>query len=150
MQPADPEEFARNMLRVMEDGTKFYTSLLQRTEPQGKSGAAAPEFLDASKTLAELSQAWMADPGKLAEAQGQLYQNYLDLWNGTMRRLMGEAVPPVAKPDPGDSRFKDAEWSANPYFDYWKQAYLISTKWAEQMLVQTPGLDEKVRCSRLV
>ncbi len=145
MQPANPEEFARNMMRVMEDGAKFYASLLQRSEPQGKQGGGTPEFLDATKTLGELSQAWMADPGKLAEAQGELYKGYLELWNGTMRRLMGETVAPVAKPEPGDGRFKDAEWSANPYFDYWKQAYLISTKWAEQMLAQTPGLDDKAR-----
>ncbi len=145
MQPANPEEFARNMLRVMEDGAKFYATLLQRTEPQGKSSGAAAELFDASKTLAKLSQAWMSDPAKLAEAQGELYKGYLDLWNGTMRRLMGETVPAVAKPESGDNRFKDAEWAANPYFDYWKQAYLISTKWAEQMLAQTPGLDEKAR-----
>ena len=145
MQPANPEEFARNMLRVMEDGAKFYTTLLQRTEPRGKQGGASTELFDASKTLAELSQAWMSDPGKFAEAQGELYKGYLELWNGTMRRLMGETVVPVAKPEPGDNRFKDAEWAANPYFDYWKQAYLISTKWAEQMLAQTPGLDDKTR-----
>jgi polyhydroxyalkanoate synthase subunit PhaC len=145
VQGHDPEELAHNMMRVMQDGAKFYAGLLQRTEAQGETGGAAPELMDSTRTLAELTQAWMTDPATFAEAQSKLYGSYMDLWNGTMRRLMGEQVAPLAKPDPGDGRFKDAEWSSNPYFDYWKQAYLLSTKWAEQMLAQTPGLDDKVR-----
>ena len=87
----------------------------------------------------------MTDPAKLAEAQSELYRGYMELWNGTMRRLMGENVLPVAKPLSGDGRFKDSEWSANPYFDYWKQAYLLTTQWAEQTLSNTPNLDERTR-----
>ncbi len=30
----------------------------------------------------------------------------------------------------------------NPYFDFWKQAYLVTAKWAEDMLQNTEGLDE--------
>ena len=144
LQPANPEEFARNILKMMEDGAKFYAGLLQRGEPNGQQGVA-PEMIDASKTLSELSQAWLADPTKLAEAQSQLYGNYMELWNATMRRLMGEHVAPVVEAEAGDNRFKDAEWSANPYYDYWKQAYLLSTKWAEKMLAETPNLDDKAR-----
>jgi polyhydroxyalkanoate synthase subunit PhaC len=139
----DPEEFARNMLRVIEDSGKLVAGIIERTQPAG--GGGAPDFTDTTRTLTELSQAWMADPTKFAEAQGELYGSYMELWNGTMRRMMGETVEPVAKPQAGDARFKDAEWSANPYFDYWKQAYLLTTQWAEQMLAQTPDLDERTR-----
>ena len=138
----NPDEFVRNMLRVIEDGGKFVAALVQRSQPEGTK---PPDFTDTAKTMAELSQAWMTDPAKLAEAQGDLYRGYMELWNGTMRRLMGEAVLPVAKPQSGDGRFKDAEWSANPYFDYWKQAYLLTTQWAEQTLSNTPNLDDRTR-----
>ena len=43
----------------------------------------------------------------------------------------GRAAEPVAEPEPKDSRFKDPEWSENPVFDFLKQAYLITTRWAE-------------------
>jgi polyhydroxyalkanoate synthase subunit PhaC len=142
---SDPDEFARNMLRMIEDAGKFVTGIIERTQPQGGAGGGAGDVMDTTKTLTELSQAWMADPAKFAEAQGDLYRGYMELWNGTMRRLMGEEVGPVAKPQAGDSRFKDAEWSQNPYFDYWKQAYLLTTQWAEHMLAQTPHLDERTR-----
>ncbi len=144
-QSLNPEEFGRNILRMMEDSAKFYGTLLDRSTSSDKQTSSLPEMFDATKTLTQLSQAWMSDPTKLAEAQGDLYRGYLDLWNGTMRRVMGETVAPVANPEPGDGRFKDADWSANPYYDYWKQAYLLSTKWAEHMLSQTPGLDDRVR-----
>ena len=67
------------------------------------------------------------------------------LWNSTVRRMLGEEVPPVAEPEPGDNRFKDPEWSKNPFFDFWKQAYLITTHWTEDMLDKTEGLDERTR-----
>ncbi|MEQ1615328.1 MAG: alpha/beta fold hydrolase, partial [Hyphomicrobiaceae bacterium] len=139
---SNPDEFTRNMLRVIEDGGKFVAALVQRSQPPGTK---PPDFTDTAKTLTELSQAWMTDPTKLAEAQGELYRGYMDLWNGTMRRLMGDSVEPIAKPQSGDGRFKDSEWSANPYFDYWKQAYLLTTQWAEQTLSNTPNLDERTR-----
>ncbi|MCK9910923.1 hypothetical protein MXD81_17375, partial [Microbacteriaceae bacterium K1510] len=65
--------------------------------------------------------------------------------NNTVRRMFGEAVAPVAEPEPGDNRFKDPEWTANPYFDFWKQAYLLTSRWAEDMLENTEGLDGKTR-----
>jgi polyhydroxyalkanoate synthase subunit PhaC len=144
-QVSNPDEFARNMLRVIEDAGKFVAGIIERTQPQGASGSGTSDVMDTTKTLTELSQAWMSDPAKFAEAQGELYRGYVELWNGTMRRLMGEQVAPVAKPQSGDARFKDAEWSSNPYFDYWKQAYLLTTQWAEHMLAQTPDLDERTR-----
>ena len=57
----------------------------------------------------------------------------------------GRTSTPVAEPEPSDNRFKDPEWSANPYFDFWKQAYLLTTHWAEDVLHQTEGLDERTR-----
>ena len=144
---SDPDEFARNMLRVIEDGGKFVAGIIERSQPVGPTGtgASAPDFTDTTKTLTELSQAWMSDPTKLAEAQATLYSGYMELWNNTLRRMMGDDVQPVAKPQPGDPRFKDTEWSNNPYYDYWKQAYLLTTQWAEQTLAQTPNLDERTR-----
>ena len=142
---SDPEEFARNMLKVIEDGGKLVAGIVERTQPAGSGGSAMADFTDTTKTLTELSQAWMSDPAKLAEAQAVLYRGYLELWNNTLRRLMGEKVEPVAKPQSGDARFKDADWSNNPYYDYWKQAYLLTTQWAESTLAQTPDLDERTR-----
>ena len=79
------------------------------------------------------------------EQFGELARDLMQLATNTAQRMMGMQAEPVAKPEPGDNRFKDPEWSANPFFDFCKQAYLLACKWAEDQLAATPGLDERAR-----
>jgi polyhydroxyalkanoate synthase subunit PhaC len=138
----DPEAFARNMLRVFEDGNKFMATMMERSLSKPQSNQDTSET---TAMMTNIATSWAANPQKLVEAQTDLYRGYLELWQGSMRRLLGEQVAPVAKPTAGDNRFKDGDWSANPYFDYWKQAYLLTTQWAETQLAETKGLDESGR-----
>lgn len=141
----DPEAFARNMLKVMEDGQKVMSGLMERSDDEVGPYSASHELVEASKTMADIWQLWLQNPTKLAEAQTELTYSYVDLWQNTMRRMMGEDVAPIDKPDKGDARFLDPDWSQNPYFDYWKQAYLITTHWAQKLLDDTEGLPEDER-----
>ena len=59
--------------------------------------------------------------------------------------VLGEEVEPVVEPEPGDNRFKDPDWSNGQFFDFWKQAYLITSRWAEDLTRNTEGVDEKTR-----
>ncbi|MEW5963472.1 MAG: class I poly(R)-hydroxyalkanoic acid synthase [Pseudomonadota bacterium] len=142
---SDPEEFTRNMLKLFEEGGRAMADFLERSDTRSGPFSAASEITEASKTMADFWRHWMSEPAKLAEAQGSLMRSYMELWGNSMRRLMGEDVPPIAVPEPGDNRFKDPEWSSNPYFDFWKQAYLLTTGWAENVLRQTEGLDERTK-----
>src|SRR5262245_28698970 len=141
----NPEEFARNMLRLFEEGGRAMTGLLERSDAKISPYSAASEVSEAASTVADIARIWMGDPTKLAEAQSTLVRSYLELWNNSVRRLFGEKVEPVIEPEPSDNRFKDPEWTSNPYFDFWKQAYLLTTHWAEDVLQQTDGLDERTR-----
>lgn len=141
----NPEEFARNMLRLFEEGGRVMGDLLDRPDAKISPFSAASEATEAIGTLTDIARLWFTDPAKLAEAQGALVSSYIDLWNNALRKLLGEQVQPVAEPDPSDNRFKDPEWSSNPYFDFWKQAYLLTTNWAEDVLQQTEGLDGPAR-----
>ena len=142
---ADPEAFGRNMLRLMEEGQKVMSGLLERVD--GKTGpfSAATEMTDAAKLFSEIAQPWMMEPAKLVEAQGALFGSYMQLVSNTAQRAMGTAALPVAEPEAGDNRFNDPEWSRNPYFDFWKQFYLITMRWLEDLLNKTEGLDERTR-----
>jgi polyhydroxyalkanoate synthase len=142
---ADPEAFGRNMLRLMEEGQKAMSGFLERA--QGSTGpySAASEMTDAAKLFSEIMQPWMAEPARLVEAQAGLANNYMQLVANIATRVMGGEATPVAEPESGDNRFNDPEWSSNPYFDFWKQAYLITSRWLEDMLDKTDGLDERTR-----
>jgi polyhydroxyalkanoate synthase subunit PhaC len=144
-QVTDPEVFGRNMLRLFEESGKVMGEMFQRSAGATGQGSTVNEMTEMSKLFSEVAQHWMADPAKLAETQGQLVQSFVELWQATTRKMAGDPVEPVITPEPGDNRFRDAEWSSNPYFDYWKQAYLLTTKWAEQMVKDTKGLDETTR-----
>jgi polyhydroxyalkanoate synthase len=140
---ADPEAFGRNVLRLMEEGTKALHGFLD----PGK-GTVPPAFVDwteAAKLFSAVAQPWLAQPARLVEAQTALFTSYTQLMSNIARRAAGAEAAPVATPEPGDNRFSDPEWSANPYFDFWKQAYLITAQWLQDMLDKTDGLDERTR-----
>src|SRR5262249_58735120 len=62
-----------------------------------------------------------------------------------VKRMAGEKVEPVAAPDPGDKRFADPEWSSNQFFDFIKQSYLLTVRWANHLVNDAEGLDPHTR-----
>jgi polyhydroxyalkanoate synthase len=87
----------------------------------------------------------MSDPQRTLEAQSSLIKGYMELWAQTMRRLSGEEATPIATPAERDKRFIHPEWSANPFFDTMKQAYLITASWAERMVRDAESLNEHTK-----
>ena len=144
-QVQDPEELVRNVLRLVEDGGKVVSGLIERADAKGGSFSTASEMAQATKVLGEVAQKWMADPARALEMQGELVRGYVDVWQHAWARALGQQPPPVAEPETGDARFRDPDWTSNPYFDFWKQSYLVTTHWAEKALADTAGLDERTR-----
>ena len=144
--PNQIEALATNMVRLFDQGAKAFTALAERSSANGQGPyGMASEVGEAAKSLGEVARHWVAEPGKFAAAQGELFRSYADLWGRSVRRFLGETVEPVVEPEPGDNRFKDPEWSEGQYFDFWKQAYLITSRWAEDLTRSTEGVDEKTR-----
>ncbi|MGZ8415829.1 MAG: PHA/PHB synthase family protein [Methyloceanibacter sp.] len=140
------EAFARNMVRLFDQGTKAFSTLAERSSSNGQGPySMASEAGEAAKSLGEIARHWVAEPAKLATAQSELFASYADLWGRSVRRLLGETVEPLVEPEPGDNRFKDPDWSNGHVFDFWKQAYLITSRWAEDLTRNTEGVDEKTR-----
>ena len=140
------EAFARNMVRLFDQGTKAFSALAERTSSNGQGPySMASEAGEAAKSLGEIARHWAAEPAKFATAQSELMASYADLWGRSFRRFLGEEVEPVVEPEPGDNRFKDPDWSNGQVFDFWKQAYLITSRWAEDLTRNTSGVDDKTR-----
>ena len=141
----DPEAFGRNFLRMMEEATRAMHGLLERAQRTGGPHSLANDWTEAGRLLTAVMQPWLMEPARLIEAQGALLASYMQLMANTSQRAFGGNVAPVAEPEPGDNRFKDPEWSRNPYFDFWKQSYLITARWLQDMLDRTEGLDDRTR-----
>ncbi|MBY0533227.1 MAG: class I poly(R)-hydroxyalkanoic acid synthase [Xanthobacteraceae bacterium] len=141
----DPEAFARNLARVMEQGGKALAAYLKPRESQDFGDTRAEEMVDVFKTLNQVAEFWLSDPQRAAAAQTSLAKSYMDLWAMTVKRMAGEMPEPVKAADPKDRRFNDPDWNSNPFFDALKQAYLLTTEWAERMVQEAEGIDEHTR-----
>jgi polyhydroxyalkanoate synthase len=141
----DIEQFSRNIARMVEEGGKAVAAYLKPREEGKIASETAEDVTDVVKTLGHVAEYWLGDPKRAMEVQTNLGKAYLDLWATSMRRMAGENAEPVATPDPRDRRFADPEWSSNQFFDFLKQAYLLSAQWADRLVREAQGLDAHTR-----
>jgi polyhydroxyalkanoate synthase len=143
----DVEQFSRNLARVVEEGGRALAAYIKPREHGGddQDRGMNDEVAEVTKTLAQVVQYWAADPQRSLELQTRLGQAYLELCAAAAKRLTGESVEPVVAPAAGDKRFADPEWSSNQFFDFLKQAYLVTTRFANQMVSEAESLDPHTR-----
>jgi polyhydroxyalkanoate synthase len=139
------EALTMNMARLMEEGGRAVEAYLRPRENAAQKIDYSNEITDAVRTLGQVAEYWYADPQRAVEMQTRLGKSFLDLFANASRRLAGEAIDPVVRPDPRDRRFSDPEWSSNQYFDFLKQAYLIIADWAKYLVEHADQLDPAVR-----
>ena len=137
----DVEEFSRNLARLVEEGGRALAAYLKPREEGRKTDGNAEEVAEVVKTLGHVAEYWLADPQRAVELQARLGKAYLDLWASAAKRLAGEDAAPVVAPAPNDRRFADPEWTSNQFFDFLKQAYLLSARWADRMVSDAADLD---------
>jgi poly[(R)-3-hydroxyalkanoate] polymerase subunit PhaC len=137
----DVEEFSRNVARLVEESGKAFAAYLKPREEGRGSNALAEETAEVVKTLGQVAEYWLADPQRAVELQTRLGKAYLDLWAAAVKRLAGEETAPVAAPAVNDKRFSDPEWSSNQFYDFLKQAYLLTTQWANRLVSDAVELD---------
>ncbi len=141
----DVEEFSRNLAHLVEQGGRALAAYMRPREEGRADHEFADEVTEVVKTLGHVAEYWLADPQRSVELQRRLGQSYLDLWAAAARRLAGEDAAPVAAPAPNDKRFADPEWSSNQFYDFLKQAYLLTASWANQLVADAADLDPHTR-----
>jgi polyhydroxyalkanoate synthase subunit PhaC len=139
------EEFSRNLARLIEEGGRAAAAYLKPREEGRKSNELTEELAEIFKTLGKVAEYWLEDPQRALDVQTRLGKAFLDLWASAARRLAGEDSGPVIAPEKTDKRFNDPEWSSNQFYDFLKQAYLLSSSWANQLVTDAEGLDPHVR-----
>ena len=140
----DIEVFAHNLARIVEEGGKALAAYIKPREEGKIKNEMADDITDMVKTVGQVAEYWLADPTRAVELQASLGRAYLDLWAGAVKRMTGEPAEPSVKPDPKDKRFADPDWSQNQFFDFLKQAYLLTAQWADH-LVKGAQIDEHTR-----
>ncbi len=99
-------------------------------------------MLDACQRV---TQAWLRSPRALNEQFTALAHDSTTVNLHAMRRYLGEAESDLVRVNPFDERFQDPVWEQNPFFDHLKELYLLGTRWLEDGIEATPGIDDKTR-----
>jgi polyhydroxyalkanoate synthase len=140
----DPQAFAENVARMLEEVGRASAAYLTARE-DGNLFDFTDNLVDVVKTITKVAEYWTSDAARLFQAQSRFVAGYAGLWTVSLQRMMGQVTEPYISPQAGDKRFLDREWSDNQFFDFLKQLYLVSVRWAEQMVDDADGLDEHTR-----
>ena len=141
----DPESLAINMARAVEQMGRAASAWLAPRETGEKADSFAQPVSDMVKTLSKVSEYWLSDPRRTLEAQTNLMGSFFDIWSRTVHRMAGDTVEEPTSVKRNDKRFADEVWVKNPFFDFVRQAYFVTSDWAERMVEGAEGLDEHTR-----
>ncbi len=141
----DFEALSVNLARLVEEGGRAMSAYLRPIEEGKVDHETADNLGDAAKTLGKIAEFWLADPERTIRAQSGIATNFIELWGSTLRRFTGEPAPEVVPYDPSDKRFADKEWRENPFFDFLRQAYALTTNWANQLVDHADSVDPATR-----
>ncbi|MEH2485092.1 PHA/PHB synthase family protein [Bradyrhizobium sp. AZCC 2230] len=141
----DAEAFAMNVARAMESGGKALAAYLKPRESGEVQDRPPAELTEVVKTFTSVAEYWLSDQSRASDLQTKLAKDYLDLWGAAARRMAGQEVEPAIAPSPRDKRFADPEWKSNQFFDFMMQLYLLTTKWAQELVHDAEGLDPQTR-----
>ena len=135
----DPAELAAAWSKIVENGIAAM-----------KAGARAPATLAFDPTaparaMADFTVQLWSNPLGLLQASQAAASEWAELWGAAARRAAGQQVEPVIAPARGDRRFGDSAWSEDPVFDYLKQAYLLASRQATELVDEAVGIDEATR-----
>ncbi|MEQ8479022.1 MAG: class I poly(R)-hydroxyalkanoic acid synthase [Hoeflea sp.] len=140
----DPEAFARNVARMLEELGKAASAWIEPREKGEKVDTLSDPMADMVKTFSKVGEYWLSDPKRAIEAQTSLLTSYFSLWSESVQRMSAQEKE---RPEPArrDKRFADPDWEDNPFFEFLKNAYFITSDWAEKLVSESDGLDEHVR-----
>ncbi|MBR0927534.1 class I poly(R)-hydroxyalkanoic acid synthase [Bradyrhizobium diazoefficiens] len=141
----DAEAFAMNVARAMESGGKALAAYLKPRESGEVQDRPPAELAEVVRTFTSVAEYWLSDTSRSSDLQTKLAKDYLDLWGSAVRRMAGQDVPPAIAPSPRDKRFADPEWKSNQFFEFVMQLYLLTTKWAQDLVRDAEGLDPQTR-----
>ncbi|MEA3011500.1 MAG: poly[(R)-3-hydroxyalkanoate] polymerase subunit PhaC [Sphingomonadales bacterium] len=135
----DPAELAAAWSKVVENG------IAAMRAGAGAAPSLAFDPTAPARAMADFTVQLWSNPMAVLQASQAAASEWAELWGTAARRAAGQQVEPVIAPERGDRRFGDAAWSEDPVFDYLKQAYLLASRQATDLVAKTEGIDEATR-----
>ncbi|GAA5169024.1 class I poly(R)-hydroxyalkanoic acid synthase [Viridibacterium curvum] len=137
-----PEQSREALEGMMRAGQAFMQNFFQQfSGAQGAAGSisAAP--------VAPVVMPGM-DTEKLVSLQRDHLEQHAKLWASVAGRKPDETADPVVPAVVKDRRFSAPEWSASPFYDYIRQAYVLNSQFLSAVADALPIADKQAK-SRL-
>ena len=141
MKLPDPVALAQSMMSAYQRAQPLWEEYLKKSDIDFAAYDLDP--FNVQGAYLEFLESLITHPEKAWEAGAQYWQSWMNLWQDSSRKMLGEAVHPTIKPEKGDRRFRAEEWQDNAVFDFIKQSYLLTCAWMEQTVRDSEGLDEE-------
>ena len=122
----DLESMSAEFMKILAQNQETYLKLMSAPQ-QAMKNLMDPFNIMSSFTAG--AQQLASNPEKLLQANLDLWQQHMKLWQHAADRMLGKKTEPVATPEKGDRRFKSKEWEENQVFDIIRQSYLITSRW---------------------
>jgi polyhydroxyalkanoate synthase len=139
----DPAALAESLASAAEKSAKLMGEYAARNA-NGPRSVFADE-LGIGKAFMDLAAKLLANPYRMAEAQMNLWWDYMSLWQTSMLKMAGAPTEPIVEPAKGDKRFKHVDWQEHFLFDYIKQSYLITARWLHDQVGSVEGLPDHTK-----
>ncbi|MFM8454665.1 MAG: PHA/PHB synthase family protein [Gammaproteobacteria bacterium] len=109
----------------------MWSNLSQAFDPMG-----------ALDSCLKVQSAWLNHPSELFKQQAQFIQDCAQIFpKAYMRCVDEEACQSHIAAQPYDERFQDSVWREHLYFDLCKEYYLLTTRWLEDRIYESPRLN---------
>lgn len=100
---------------------------------------------DATESCMKYIQECIKHPWVTTKSTAEFGKNYFNVIKSAVFQVAGKASDPIIEPERGDLRFVDEGWTDNAWFNFIKQAYLVTAKAWLDSVHNVPGLDDKTR-----
>lgn len=140
----DESQISETMADIAERSQRLVQEFLNKQAQPGSKSVGIDDPLNIGSAFLEMTTKMMTQPHKMVEANMNLWQDYMKLWQNAASRMMGQETTPIVEPARDDRRFKNEAWE-NDVFDFIKQSYLLTSNWMENTVSDIEGLDKKTK-----
>ena len=140
----DETQVSETMVDIAERSQRLIKDFISRNSDTSGPSMGMEDPMNVASAFMEMTTKMMTQPHKIVEANMNLWQDYMKLWQNTASRMMGQETDPVAEPHHEDRRFKGEAWESE-VFDYIKQSYLLTSNWMQSTVSEVEGLDDKTQ-----
>ncbi|SFR47356.1 polyhydroxyalkanoate synthase [Marinobacter daqiaonensis] len=139
----EPRVVRKSLARIGTHGSRLITRSVLRRLKGGRPDPVSKKSV--AKPFVRFTLKFATQPDAIITAQMRLVQNTAILSGGAVIGLVSREPMQVAVPEKGDNRFRDDAWTNVGYFNFLKQAYLMSDRWVRDTLDDVRGLKDHDR-----